>query len=477
MLSIKKILLAFVSFLFIIFIFFFVEIRLTIKSVNKLYGGILNNQTNEFPKNYISFKKHFKFWKVLIKPSKYLEFSDKFISYLPEILGKDGTKIYYVLLQNSMELRPTGGFLGSYAKLKFKNGGMSDIIIQDIYVPDGQIQGHVDPPEPIQQAFKQGWYRLRDANFDPDFPKSARTVAWFFEKGGEEKADGIFAINLNLAKDLLKITGPLELIDFGQKIDANNFYQILQNYSETNSFPGSTQKADIMSTLGKTFLSEIKNLDFPDLLKMFKTILDNLNEKQILIYFTNDTIMGIFHQIGWDGALKKINSQDYLYLVETNLGANKSNCCMARTVNHEVNFFNEDLLKEKVTVKYKNTGGGNYVNYLRLYIPISTVNITAEIDSEKVAENMFFYDERPDLGIKGIGFFVTIPYLSEKTVRLMYQTPKPPIMSEYSLIVQKEPGIDYLPYTLDISGKTIKNYHFEKNILIDEEIIVDLLYN
>lgn len=493
--SVKKIIiLSFFLFLLIILGGLYVESRQTVKSVSKLYKGVLNNQIDQFTENYSSFKSHFIFWKKVaksvnvltlkkfdkkLKISEYLEFSDKFISHLPEILGKDGTKVYYVLLQNSMELRPTGGFLGSYAKVKFKNGGMSDILIQDIYVPDGQIQGHVDPPQPIQQAFKQGWFRLRDANFDPDFPKSARTVAWFFEKGGEEKADGVFAINLILAKDLLKIIGPLELVDFKLRIDANNFDQILQDYSEANFFPGSTQKADIMSTLGKTFLSEIKNLSSQDLLKTAKVIFGNLNEKQILVYFTSDTIMGTFHQIGWDGALKQINSQDYLYLVETNLGANKANCCVERILRQEVDFSNDSLIKEKVIVRYKNTGFsvGNYVNYLRFYIPISAVNITAKIDNEKVAENLFFYDEKPDLGIKGVGFFVAIPSSSEKSVQIMYEIPNFSKLSRYSLIVQKEPGIEYLPYTLDLSGKNIQNYHFEKNISTDEEIIVNLLYN
>src|SRR3990167_4553646 len=77
-----------------------------------------------------------------------------------------GEKRYLILLQNQMELRPTGGFLGSYAVAKIKNGKLVDVSVQDIYEPDGRVTEHIEPPEPIQEAFQLGTLRLRDANWD-----------------------------------------------------------------------------------------------------------------------------------------------------------------------------------------------------------------------------------------------------------------------------------------------------------------------
>ncbi len=510
MFSIKKILLAFVSFLFFIFIFFFVEIRLTAKSVNKLYSGILNNQTNEFSKNYTSIKRHFGFWKIIIKSSNiltlkifdkklkvsdYLEFSDKLITSLPEILGKDGTKIYYVLLQNNTELRPTGGFLGSYAKLKFKDGSMSDIIIQDIYVPDGKIKGHVDPPVPIQEAFKQGWYRLRDANFDPDFPKTARTVGWFFEKGEEEKADGIIGVNLIFAKDLLSVTGPLELPDYKKKINTDNFFQILESASETDAFAGSTQKADIMSALGRSLLFEVKKLNSKKIYGISKIIFANLNEKNILVYFNDAKITEAFHKLNWDGALtsrgksKDNDFYDYFYLVEANLGANKANCCVEREVDQEIDFSDKDSVKEKIKVNFINNSnyftpikpifwGGNYINFIRFYLPMDSSNIKARFDDKPIEESALFFDERANLGTKGVGFFITIPYLSKKSVEINYEVPSKEKISKYHLSIQKQPGIEYLKYSLTIKGVKVKNGNqIKSSIFSDKEIILNLMYN
>jgi hypothetical protein len=87
-----------------------------------------------------------------------------FVDKLPSLLGN---KNYLVLLQNDTELRPSGGFLGSYAKVELASTGIKNISVQDIYVPDGQLLGHVDPPLPIQQAFGkilQGLLSIRMRN-------------------------------------------------------------------------------------------------------------------------------------------------------------------------------------------------------------------------------------------------------------------------------------------------------------------------
>ena len=68
-----------------------------------------------------------------------------------------------------MELRPTGGFIGSYAIMTFDKGRLAEIVVNDVYTADGQLKGHVDPPEPIRKYLGEGGWFLRDSNWDPDF--------------------------------------------------------------------------------------------------------------------------------------------------------------------------------------------------------------------------------------------------------------------------------------------------------------------
>ena len=161
-------------------------------------------------------------------------------SYLPfanYLLGTEKPTSYLVLLGNDTEMRANGGFTGSYAKIILSpviptdlsavaevEGSPStvipakagihqifssfkpslDLTFQDIYVPNGQIAGlFVEPPEPIQQAFGHGTWELANADWEPDFPTSAKTLRWFMEKGKEINPDILVLLNLTTIKNIL----------------------------------------------------------------------------------------------------------------------------------------------------------------------------------------------------------------------------------------------------------------------------------
>ena len=358
-----------IPFLILVFILAIeiISLILNIKQIKtfakKLAIDIVKNQPQNFDNNFSDWQKQtmkltnkinkFAFIKKIL-PKKYykqinqakclLDTIAELNNYLPKILGKDKLKTYFILLQNNLELRPSGGFMGSYAKIKFKNGAMEKLTINDIYVPDGQLIGHVDPPWPIQTAFKQGWWKLRDSNWKPDFPESAKQIQWFFSKGNEEQSDGIIAINFLVVKDLLKIIGPLKILDYNYNINADNFYQITQNEVENNFFPGSTQKKDFLGAITKYLILKLEKTKENQLIQLIKVLKDNLNEKQILIAFNDFQLNQFFSQLNWNGEIKRKYKDskdifaDYIYLVDTNLGANKANCCVQRQVVQEINF-------------------------------------------------------------------------------------------------------------------------------------------
>lgn len=401
------------------------------------------------------------------------------LSELPEILGKNHPKTYLVLLQNDRELRPSGGFMGSYAKLKFEKGGLTEFSVQDIYVPDGRLVGHVAPPKPIEQAFKQGWWKLRDANWDADFPSAALAIEWFFQKGGEEKADGIIALNFSLFEEIIKILGPMKLLNYDQVVNEENLYQIVQAYSEVNFFPGSTQKKDILSALAEAFFEKMKNLNSRQIVSLGKIILNNLNQRQILVWFSNPNLQRTIKQIGWDGGMKK-PLFDYLYIVETNLGANKANCCVERKVKHTVDLSDSTTIKEEVIIEFNNVSrlttpqppwfwGGNYINFLRIYLPSSAEKIKILIDSQEVKDEDILKEEKKDQGLQGVGFFVTVPALSQKKVKIDYQLPDKE-NEKYRLLIQKQPGIKSFSYNLKVISRKGKSLLIKKEIIKDEEI-------
>lgn len=115
-----------------------------------------------------------------------------------------------VLLQNSDELRATGGFMGSYAVIELNEGVIHQLHVQDIYVPDGQFTGFVTAPPGAAEYLSSGkGLRLPDSNWYPDFPTSAQSVMQFFALGKETQIKTIVAINVEVVEELLNITGPI----------------------------------------------------------------------------------------------------------------------------------------------------------------------------------------------------------------------------------------------------------------------------
>ncbi|MEX1052358.1 MAG: DUF4012 domain-containing protein, partial [Patescibacteria group bacterium] len=70
---------------------------------------------------------------------------------IKEILAYNGEKKYLLLFANNMELRPGGGFIGSFGILTIKDFTIENIEIYDVYDADGQLKTHINPPDPIRK--------------------------------------------------------------------------------------------------------------------------------------------------------------------------------------------------------------------------------------------------------------------------------------------------------------------------------------
>lgn len=458
------------------------------RSGKKLFVIVANGQTQQLPaaldswqKSFLKLKNRIGFFPGIKSTVKKI---DIFNQALPQLVGLNQDRVYLVLLQNPTEIRPSGGFMGSYAKIKFSHGVVKNIQVQDIYVPDGQIQGHVQPPEPIQTAFGQGWWRLRDSNWHPDFPTAAQQIDWFFQKGGESQHDGVVAINLNVVKDLVDIYGPLTLPDYDYKVDASNLTYLAQTEAEVDFFPGSTQKKDFLSALTKQLIFKIKSPKPKQVYQSLKLLAKSLEENQVLIWVRNDAVARLIDQMDYNGEVERklatTNHQlaDYLYIVDANLGANKANCCTHRQASQKLEFGNGQL-KTQLQIKYKNTShvknpqppffwGGPYKNYLRILVPEQ-----AQIDSVAINQALLSPQEikastDKDKMLKTIGFWVEVPPLSISSVEVNYSQPLP-IDSDfsYSLQIQKQPGITTYPHTIIVPEK-----EFEKKLEITKNEII-----
>lgn len=391
--------------------------------------------------------------------------AEKGIRLIPELIGVNGKRTYLVLLQNNSELRPTGGFIGSFALIEFDQGRLLNFEVRDVYSADGQLKGHVEPPAALKKYLGEAGWFLRDSNWDPHFPASARRAGWFLEKETGEVVDGVFGVNLFLAQRILNAVGEIEVIDFGEKINAKNLFEKAGYHSEIGFFPGSTQKQDFLGSLSKSLFEELKNLDAKTEVKILKEVYHSLEAKDLLVFFNNPKAMAVVADLGWDGRIKGVTCQsssescflDYLMLVESNLGVNKANFFVQRDVVHQVNFFSDGQVEEKLKIDYHNSSltenfpAGRYKNYLRILIPLGSRLGSVLINGQKIDEEKI--DQGSLYGKTYFGFLVEVPIKDSSSVEVTYFLPEKISLkgaSRYLLLIQKQPGIQDKQISLDL---------------------------
>lgn len=301
---------------------------------------------------------------------------------LPEIVALDGAKSYLILLQNNMELRPTGGFIGSFAQISFAAGKLKKIEVADIYSIDGQLSIHVEPPKEIKEDLGQKDWFLRDSNWEPDFPTSAKQAEWFFTKETGQKVLGVVALDVTAMEKLLGAVGPLDLADYNETITADNLFERAIAHAETSFFAGSQAKKNFLTALTSALFNKIFFLPNPNWPGIVKALGDSVEEKHMSMFLDDPKLFSYLIAQNWAGVLPREsnleNFEDFIAAVEANLGANKSNYYLDRSYSLETVIGKEGEIRHRLKIVYVNKSpsdswpAGKYKNRFRIYLPFGT---------------------------------------------------------------------------------------------------------
>lgn len=380
--------------------------------------------------------------------------------HLENILAKDSEKKYLLLFANNMELRPGGGFIGSFGILTLKDLSLEDIKIYDVYDADGQLLTHIDPPDPIRKHLNQPNWFLRDSAFSSDFYENYVQAKLFLDKELEySNFSGGMLLTTTAIQNLLEAFGAIYLPDFNEIITKDNFYIKAQFYSEKNFFPGSIQKKNFLGSIARQILINLDSVSSSSLIRSLKKSFD---EKQMVLYFEDPEIQSSLDSLYWSGKtiIPKCVSEnkncilDYMFPVDANLGVNKANFFVSRTINTKVNINKDGVVSKILRINIKNESpnnifpGGTYKNYFQLLLPQNS-KIKKIVKNDVLVET---YDER-ETEFKIIGFLVEIAPQKSTEIKVDYQLPQ--VLNQgkgiYQLVFQKQTGSKNSDLNLEIT--------------------------
>lgn len=279
---------------------------------------------------------------------------DNLTNTLIALLAPEQAREYLVVFQNNDELRPTGGFPGTFLLVKFEQGTFKilDAPGNGPYALSDEIAKKNLPPQPILSIVS--FWTFHDANWYLDVPTSARTMLDFYAQDRGFTPDGIIFMTPGVMEDLLRITGPVRPDKYQVDITAENFVAATEQQVQFGYDKALNNPKQFLIDLVPTMLTKLSQVSGPDALRAIALTLKRANQGDILMYSGQDDMQTTIANLGWDGALLPVNN-DYLAVVDTNLGGEKTDRKLDEQVRTVVTLDN-GLLRHEVTIKRTNNG-------------------------------------------------------------------------------------------------------------------------
>jgi hypothetical protein len=412
-------------------------------------------------------------------------------------IGADGPHTYLVLAQNNHELRATGGFISGVGELQVEGGRLTSLTFRDSYAVDNLKVPHELAPRDLQQTLFSELWLFRDTNWDVDFPLSARRAMEVYTRDQGVQVDGVVALDLMALQLLVEATGPIHVPGIPEPVTGETVLQVIQaQWTEPIAGVGQEQgekwrlhRKDFMGQIAGAAVDQLMTGQDVPLVTLGRAAKKALDEKHILVYSTDSHAADLLRDRNWDGALEdSLSPSDRLLIVDSNVGFNKVDPNVDRSVGYRVDLTGGGVPTARLTLGYQHLSsrpvgacvqearyGDTYAammercywNYVRVYVPGGS-HLLAEPDLPLPAGSLLAKSGdaflappiRPvltdDRWAVWTAFF-DLPTLGNVTLAFDYELPASVLdqgvdgLTRYHLSVQKQPGTEAVPLKVEIA--------------------------
>ncbi|MBI2437121.1 MAG: DUF4012 domain-containing protein [Candidatus Magasanikbacteria bacterium] len=431
-------------------------------------------------------------------------------SQLPELMGFSEPKTYLFLFLNNTELRPGGGFIGSYATIRMDKGNMEILAMEGTEGIDRNAPDSFKPKPPqilLDHLGVDRWY-FRDSNWSPDFAVSAQKSLELYagENGvASSDIDAVLGITTTVLEELMKITGPFEIqgINFSADTVIEKLeYEVEYGYDDKGLH--FFERKQIIKPFMRALMDHLKSDVFKNMSAYQDVFTTLTHEKHIMVYARDPGVQKIVVANNLSGEMNS-TSGDYLMWVDANLAALKTDHALTRNLTYVINRHEADERYASpyyiagVTMKYTHAGvfdwrTTRYRTYARVFVPQGSELISTAgsmrwdrtTDSGKI-------DSGVENGKQWFGTFIAIEPGKVGKLTFEYRLPDSVAtiieQNQYSLTVQKQLGTIAHGLTFDLNfDKTIRSakpaeeqkhwgdmkYQLVTDLRVDREFMVSL---
>lgn len=258
---------------------------------------------------------------------------------VPAMLGGEGTRRYFLAVQNNAELRATGGFIGNWGELVAEGGRVRLERFGRTAELNRGVVGNGDDSVPAPADFLRRYQRFefattwQNVNMSPDFPTVARVIGELYPKSGGRTIDGVIAVDpLGLAA-ILRLTGPVPVAGWPQPLSSANVVDVtLRDAYER--YPD-IRRVDFLGDVARATWRALTTADLPKPADIAKVLGPAAQRHHLLFYPFRPREAELLEDLGATGGVRPVRSDGFV-LTTQNAGANKADYYLRRSVGLDI---------------------------------------------------------------------------------------------------------------------------------------------
>lgn len=381
-----------------------------------------------------------------------LEKASDAASLLPYFFGADKPRTWFLIIQNPVEARATGGFLGAFGIMTADAGKITlEQFVDNTNLPV------VDPPVEASAEFKAHYDRFGsrffwpNSNMTPDFPTAARIISTMWEQETGRGVDGVMAIDAVGLNNLLGLVGAIDVPPIGP-VDSSNFLRVALNEVYV-LFPEKEDRSKFLIEVGQQVYGKVLRGEFSNPAAQLGSLAGMAEGKRLQIW--SPGAQEKLEALGLAGELRPPAKGDYLLVVGQNAAGNKVDYYARRRISLSIELDNTPGYRRQVEIRTDNYSpasglprgligpfgdlsdpAGLNRSYLTLFTPGGTTLLEARKNG--VATNQI--EEHTERGLVGFSNMVETPALTSSTLSFTTRG----TMTEsgvYRLRAQHQPGL------------------------------------
>jgi hypothetical protein len=363
------------------------------------------------------------------------------IPLLDTALGGQGDVRYMILLQNSEEVRNTGGFPGTYAMLTLRNGQVADLTIGRINDLNGDYMARrteaLTPPKPIINYLGVLEWIPHDAMWSPDFPEAAQQFHTMYQVAGWPEIDGVMAINYSVVQEVLRIIGPYNVVVRGdvETVSADSVIGIIDQYRERG------RHKRVVSVLGESLVQQLKQSSFDEKKQIFEAARQLAEQREIQAYVFDPDVQAEIAKRGWHGPLHPEPGTPTLAMTIASLAGGKASPKVHVRTELAVSSNGADGISHVTWhLSFENRGDplgdpmyeGFVRGWVQIYLPEGAVMTTTSIEPSKSNEDL-----------RAIGYNLGMKPGQKYDLTIEFDMP-----AATQLILRRQPGLNNVKYAI-----------------------------